>query len=376
MKARVPRRELLGFLLAPVLAVGCRLNTLPPTSGLAERANLSVVGSELRVRVRALVGPYVAALESSADEAALRCPDPAVRAGALAWKLQAVPLAQDALLQPDPLVALIDGWAYAVQLRDLLAGERGRAALGACSGAAAASMGRVAEQGRAIVAGLAPDDVARADRFVRRWASEHPLQALAAPRATVAAALAPATARKELGALAAVGTIVETMDDLMVRIAAYRETILKEARWTGELAAAQVGASDLAARAAEDAGRIALAADRMSALAARVPVLLEREREAALSAVRGEREAVLADIDRQRVDTLRALQSDMDAAFGRVDGLSRGAIDEAAARAERIVDRAFLRTAELVLGVAALTILAALVVARALGVRTLTARRT
>jgi hypothetical protein len=226
------------------------------------------------------------------------------------------------------------------------------------------------------VAGLAPDDVARADRFVRRWASEHPLQALAAPRATVAAALAPATARKELGALAAVGTIVETMDDLMVRIAAYRETILKEARWTGELAAAQVGASDLAARAAEDAGRIALAADRMSALAARVPVLLEREREAALSAVRGEREAVLADIDRQRVDTLRALQSDMDAAFGRVDGLSRGAIDEAAARAERIVDRAFLRTAELVLGVAALTILAALVVARALGVRTLTARRT
>jgi len=320
--------------------------------------------------------PYVAALESSADEAALRCPDPAVRAGALAWKLQAVPLAQDALLQPDPLVALIDGWAYAVQLRDLLAGERGRAALGACSGAAAASMGRVAEQGRAIVAGLAPDDVARADRFVRRWASEHPLQALAAPRATVAAALAPATARKELGALAAVGTIVETMDDLVVRIAAYRETILKEARWTGELAAAQVGASDLAARAAEDAGRIALAADRMSALAARVPVLLEREREAALSAVRGEREAVLADIDRQRVDTLRALQSDMDAAFGRVDGLSRGAIDEAAARAERIVDRAFLRTAELVLGVAALTILAALVVARALGVRTLTARRT
>src|SRR6266446_4634711 len=74
--------------------------------------------------------------------------------------------------------------------------------------------------------------------------------------------------------------------------------------------------------------------------------------------------------------TLRALQGEMDAAFGRVDGLSRGAIDEAATRAERIVDRAFLRAAELALGLAALTILAALVVARALGVRTLTARRT
>ena len=375
MKAGVPRRGVLGLLLAQALALGCRLNTLP-TSGLAEQQNLSVVGSELRVRVRALVGPYVAALESSADEAALRCPDPAVRAGALAWKLQAVPLAQDALLQPDPLVALIDGWAYAIQLRDLLAGEHGRAALGACSGAAAASMGRVAEQGRAIVAGMAPGDMARADRFVQRWASEHPLQALSAPRATVAAALAPATARKELGALAAVGTIVETLDDLMVRISAYRETILKEARWTGELAAAQAGASPLAARAFEDASRLALAADRMGALAARIPALLEREREAALSAVRGEREAVLADIDRQRADTLRVLQSEMDAAFGRADGLSRGAIDEAATRAERIVDRAFLRAAELVLGLAVLTILAALVIARALGIRVLAARRT
>jgi hypothetical protein len=376
MKAGVPRRGVAGLLLAPVVAAGCRLNALPPSSGLAEQQHLSVVGSELRIRVRALVGPYVGALESSADEAALRCPDPAVRAGALAWKLQAVPLAQDALLQPDPLVALIDGWAYAAQLRDLLAGERGRAELGACSSAAAASMGRLAEQGRAIVAGLAPDDVARADRFVQRWASEHPLQALAAPRATVAATLAPATARKELGALAAVGTIVESLDDLTVRIAAYRETILKEARWTGELATAQVGASDLAARAAEDAGRIALAADRMGALAARIPALLERERAAALSAVRGERETVLADIDRQRADTLRALQSEMDAAFGRIDGLSRGAIDEAAVRAERIVDRAFLRAAELVLGLAALAVVAALLIGRALGVRRPAARRT
>jgi hypothetical protein len=367
------RRELFGILLVPALAAACHLDTLPPP-GLAEQQRLSVVGAELRVRVRALVGPYVGALEAAADEAALRCPDLAVRARALAWKIQAVPLAQDALLQADPLVALLDGWAYAIQLRNLLGGG-GADGLGACSGAAASSMARLAEAARAIVTEVAGRDVARADRLVERWALEHPLRALAAPRATVAAALAGAS-RKELGALAAVGTIVETLDDLTIRIAAYRETILKEARWTGELAAAQLGAGDLAARAAEDAGRIALAADRMGLLVARVPGLLEREREAALGAMRGERQAVLADIDRQRTETLVAMRAEADALVGRMDGLSRSAIDEASARAERIVDRAFLRTAELVLGLAAIAVVLALVVARTLGIRIPTVRRT
>ena len=372
---RRPRRELLGVLLVQALAAACHLNTLPPP-GLAEQQNLSVVGSELRVRVRALVGPYVGALEAAADEAAVRCPDPIVRQNALAWKIQAVPLAQDALLQADPLVALVDGWAYAVQLRNLLGGEAGADALGACTAAAASSMRRLAEAARAIAVEVAGRDVTRADRLVERWAYEHPLRALLAPRATVAAALATATTRKELGALAAVGTIVETLDDLTTRIAAYRETILKEARWTGELAVAQAGASDLAARAAEDAARLALAADRMGALVERIPALLEREREAAVAAVRGERVAVLADLDRQRTETLRAMRSETETVFGRMDGLSRGAIDEASARAERIVDRAFLRTAELVLGLAAIAVIVALLAARMLGIPIPRVRRT
>jgi hypothetical protein len=237
-------------------------------------------------------------------------------------------------------------------------------------------MRRLAEAARAIAVEVAGRDVTRADRLVERWASEHPLRALLAPRATVAAALATATTRKELGALAAVGTIVETLDDLTTRIAAYRETILKEARWTGELAVAQAGASDLAARAAEDAARLALAADRMGALVERIPALLEREREAAVAAVRGERVAVLADLDRQRTETLRAMRSETETVFGRMDGLSRGAIDEASARAERIVDRAFLRTAELVLGLAAIAVVVALLAARMLGIPIPRVRRT
>ena len=92
-------RVLCGIAVA-LLSVGCGLETMPRT-GLAEQQNLTVVGSELRIRVRALAGPYVGAIEEAADDAAQRCRDPAIRVQALEWKLGSIPQAQDALLQAD-----------------------------------------------------------------------------------------------------------------------------------------------------------------------------------------------------------------------------------------------------------------------------------
>jgi hypothetical protein len=336
----------------------CHLETLPPPSALSEQHNVSVPESALRMKVRALVAPYVGAIEGAANEVARRCPETPVRANALSWKLQAVPAAQDALLQPDPLLSLLDFWAYTAQMRNVLASPRGEAALGACSDGARRAMARLADQAREVAVSVSPRDAQRANELVEKWASQHPLAALDSPRATMAEALATTSARKELGALAAVGTIVETLDDLSVRIAAYRETLLKEATWTAELAALQAGGSDLAQRALEDAGRMAKAVDRMGALMERMPALIERERKAALLAVREERVAVLADVDRQRVETLAAVQRAAEGAFERMDGLARGTIDQGAARADGLVDRVFLRAAEMILVLAALGVLA------------------
>jgi hypothetical protein len=346
-----------------VLATACQLSTVPPPSPLQERANLTVSGNALRIEVRALVGPYVGQIEAAADEAARRCgKDPAIRIRALEWKLNAVALGQNALLQPDPIVALVDGWAYALQMRDFLASDRGRAALGACHRDAAAAMDRIAHQELGIARRFAPESAERAEQRVERWAAEHPLASLSAPRATAAEVLATESARQDLGALAAVGTIVETLDDVMIRIGAYRETLQKEVRWTGELSAAQAGASDFAARAAADADRLATAADRLGVLMATIPALLERERKAAL-----------ADIHAQRIDTLKTLQAQADEVMTRIDATSRMAIEQAAGRADHLadhaIDHAALRVAQVGLALAAILAIAALLVARELGVR-------
>jgi len=367
--------------VAFALATACALNTMPQPSALQQSANLTVMGSALRIEVRALVGPFVGQIEAAADEAARRCgDDPSVRIRSLEWKLNAVGLGQNALLQPDPLVALLDVWAYALQMRDFLSGDRGRAALGACHRDAAAAMDRIAHQELGIATRLAPESAAGAEQLVERWAAEHPLASLSSPRATAAEMLATASARKDLGALAAIGTFVETVDDVMLRIAAYRETVHKEVRWMGELAAAQAGASDIAARAVADADRIAAAVDQMGALMVTIPALVERERTAAIAAMRDETRVTMAAIDAQRIDSLKALQAEADVMMTRVDATSRMmmdridatsrmAIEDVAGRADHVIDHAALRAAQVVLALAAVLAVAALLIARQLGVR-------
>jgi hypothetical protein len=341
-----------------------------PAGGLAEQRKLSVVGEELRVRVRALTGPYVGAIEEFADAAAASCgSDPQVRIHALQWKLAAIPQVQDALFEPDPLVGLLDGWAYAVQMQAWLDGPAGRDAFGECRDAAAAAMGRVARRAREIADAIAPDRAQVADDFVRSWAASHPLRSLFLPRATIAPALASASARREMGALAAVGTIIETLDDLTARIAAYRETLLKEAAWTGELAASRAASSDVARQATEDVRRMAEAVERIGRLADRFPAVIERERVAALEALRAEREQILADIDVQRTETLALLQSERAVVLDRIDAMGRTAIDDVGNRTEAVVDRAFLRAAQLALGLLIAAAIAAVLVAWALGFR-------
>jgi hypothetical protein len=343
---------------------------------MAERSQLSVVGEELRIRVRALAGPYVGALEELADAAARDCgADPDVRIHALRWKLAAIPQAQDALFQADPLVGLIDGWAYAVQMQRSLEGPAGGAAFRECSEAAAAAMGRLAARAREIADEIAPDRGQVAEDFVRRWAASHPLRSLFLPRATIAPALAPASARRELGALAAVGTFVETLDDLTARIAAYRETLLKEAAWTGELAALRAGSSDVARQASEDLRRMADAMDRFGRLAERIPAVIARERVAGLDALRAEREQILADVDAQRAETLALLQSERAVVLDRIDEMGRTAIEGVGARTEAVVDRAFLRAAQLTLGLLLAAAIAAVLVGWALGFRLRSLRR-
>jgi hypothetical protein len=249
-------------------------------------------------------------------------------------------------------------------MQTYLESPAGRAAFGACHSDAARAMGKVAARGRQIVDALAPDRGQRAEDLVREWAAARPLRSLSLPRASIAPALAKANARESLGALAAVGAVVETLDDLTARIATYRETLSKEARWTGELAAIQAASSDVALRAADDADRIAAAMERIGRLAEETPRLAARERA-----------ATLEDIDAMRSETLARFQAEGDKALRQIDRTSNAAIDRAADRAEQIVDHAFLRAAQLTLGLLIATALAVVLVGRALGFRFRTLRR-
>ena len=96
----------------------------------------------------------------------------------------------------------------------------------------------------------------------------------------------------------------------------------------GELAAEQAGTSVVAACVTADADRIAAAADQVGALTASIPALIERERNAAIAAMRDETRVTMAAIDAQRIDTLKALQAQTDVMMNRIDATSRIAVED------------------------------------------------
>ena len=352
---------------ALVLLAGCVTASPPP--GLAERRHLSTTSEQLRIQVRALAGPYVGAIEEAADASARSCPaHPEGTTLALQWKLSAIPQVQDALFQADPLVGLLDGWAYAVQMRDWLQSDAGRSAFGECRNAAAAAMSLVAGRFRQICDVIAPDRAELAEGLVEQWASSHPLRSLFLPRVSTAITLANESARRDLGALAAVETVVETLDDLTARIAAYRETMLKEAAWTGELVAMRAASSDIARQTAEDAQRVADSMARFGRLADRLPALVELERAAVTEALRSEREQILAALDAQRRETLALAQSERAVILDRIDTMRASTIERVGEQSEALIDRFFLRALQL--GLCLLAAIVAVVAVSLLAFRT------
>jgi hypothetical protein len=106
------------------------------------------------------------------------------------------------------------------------------------------------------------------------------------------------------GALAALDSLDETTGELMMRMDLYTMYLPRLARWEAELAADDLaGGVDIEAIAAE-LTRFTRAADRIAGVAEQAPALAERERAAALSGVRSERQAVVDALHDERVESL------------------------------------------------------------------------
>jgi hypothetical protein len=365
-----PVLPLLTIAICASLAVGGCRSAAPRAGGAAKLqhpSDVAVNREQLRLRMRALIGPMTGRIESTANEIAAASTEPAVRQAALEWKIDAVPAMREALFQPDPSMALMDAWVLLYQMIDYFDHGPGKTRLGDASPVAEAACRTLEEQLTGVAASATVSgDVSKARDVVRRWAGDHPLTGTVAAREPVLSV----AFRDELAGTLTVGEsaaeIAITLDDLNRKIEVYSGQLLRQARWEVERQRDELidelpikEAMPLADRAVGSAEQLAAAIDRLAPSVegaadsvARAPDVIAAERRAAVEMFAAESRLVTEFAQRERLSVLeyltaerkatledlrKAIAGEQHALASEADRLSVRVVDQAMDRIERLV---------------------------------------
>ena len=336
-------------LLAGVLA-GCtdmriRSRSLESiTAGGGQKPRLSP--ADMRIQTQALANRFAGIIEGSADEIIAAADTAEVRREALLWKINGIPLCYNTIFQSDPFIAFIDTWAMAEQMKNYFDTGPGKDALGDLHTIAVEASEQMMSGMEAIAIKASPDgNIDEGLGRVNEWAAANPIASPLFIRNSVSPEMASNISNASLGTIELVGELAIGFADLSAEMTAYANYLPKQARWQTELFMEDLSASQNMGGALKNFSQITKAADRMAALAAESSDLIERERNALAAILQGEREAVLKDIDRQRLDSIRALRQERQVVMAAVTA-ERLAISELVRteRAQTMVDLDHMRS--------------------------------
>ncbi len=355
------------FPVAALLLAACA--TIPTQTGFMREQGVQVSSEALRVRLRAEAIPFTGLMEQAADAARAASPDPAVRRGALVWKINVVPAMYRTLFNQRPLVALVDTWALLLQAEQYLESEEGRKAFGPGAATVLATTRELEGRVQEIARWAVPDrDLAAVRVKVLDWAWNHPVRLTFATRESIEQFLVTLAPTEALSAFAVVGQLNEDMSGMISRIDFLPVMIPNLAVWRAELSYVDLvdpRMGDAMKQAGEAMARVDamiawLGTDGLDGFADEQRIQIMRaiaaERAEIERIVRTQREEIQAFVDRERVEIAALVQRERLAVMADAQRLGDHATAEAARRATEVVDHAIARLA-IVLG--ALLVLAA-----------------
>lgn len=285
-----------------LIAVSCSASA-PRQTRLMKSADMTISASALRVQVRSLAYRFSGLMEDVGERILLDEEDPTRRRRTLAWLTNGIPAMQQALFQPDPLAALIDGWFLVAQMRSYFASGVDRGMLPRDLALVNRVLDDMESDIKLIIDNAGPDtDYEAGRRLIYARAGEHPVDESFASRRGSAAFLAEFTASSGGGALKSVGAITETVEDLVARFDLAAEYLPKQARWQAMLFAIDSGYDAIPA-GIENLDYIESVVgeiERLKPVVESLPELVTEERIAVLEALDAHLTRTLAFLDQQR----------------------------------------------------------------------------
>jgi len=325
------RAGIIALLL--LIVVSACVTSGPRQTKLMKGTQMTISASALRVQVRSLASRFSGLMEEAGEAILQHDTDPQRRRNALLWLTNGIPVMQQALFQPDPLAALVDAWFLIAQMRNSFADQEKRGILRPYADLGQRVLDDMEADLKLIIDNAGPTTMYEKGReLVYKKAALVPIDESFSSRRGSAMFLAEFTAEAGGGALRSIGSITETVEDLVARIDLNAEFIPKLARWQAMLFALDGGYDSLPASVQylEHLEFVASEVERMSPLLDALPDLVGSEREAVLSAldaflsrtlsfvdhqrltlmgddVRVEREAILSAIREERIAVLAAI---------------------------------------------------------------------
>jgi hypothetical protein len=334
MQRRCPERTR-WWRAAPLLGVALLLGSAAVLGSLAGCSLLSLKSPErplsardlnARILTRELAGQFIAAVGRSASDIAGTESDPAILDNSLRWEIAAVAETRRAETQIAPLMSLLDTWALAAQLQAFLGeGGAGAALFGTHQGAVRGVTDEFAAGAEALARQLlAPGELSAYQNFVAGFVREYPLRDLSFARPSVVELWSHAQGATT-PLVDSLGTIPEAMSDVAQRLQIYGETTPGQIIGRTQLALRESGYTQGDVR--QQLQRLDAQLDRLTAVAESAPQLmngaiaevrrslrdvierLDASSRATTEALRTERIALFADLQRERQVTLAALDA-------------------------------------------------------------------
>jgi hypothetical protein len=253
-----------------------------------------------RIETRQYAADFIDRVVRAADVITGGTEDTGVRANALRWKIGASVASRRAAYRPEPELALVDTWAFAVQMEYFFAEGAGKTLFGSQQKVALDTARALARDADALaVRRLDPAVLADNRKLVSDYAARERLSDLSFERAPIAPSWREAVARR---LAKSVSVAPEALSDASDRLDIYGRRIPDELRWRAELAILESGVrpADLSHALKRFEEELA----KLSALAQTQPELAMQR----LAALQAEMTRVFENFDQRWGQTLAMLQ--------------------------------------------------------------------
>lgn len=377
------RHNLLAALLLAALVALPACESVDSRPPLFASVDLPVTLVEVRLRLSDFNEYFAAVVEDATETVIDTSDDQVVRRNAMEFRLRSVNVFMNALNKPDPVAAVIDAWAFCMQLVEFLApGGAGEELFGEHQALVLDATRSIATEVDQLVVEVTRDPAPPARSLVVGWVDENPLASLKMIRSSTTILIADQIESQEGSAFSALGRLQAGVEDIVAQYQRYISIMPRTIRWQSQLIlhetlydefdlgnarvkfdvlledfetvsdtmhAAFSMLPDRETLDAEIAAAMAMIDSIVEEERARLVAEIDRQRGLVFDDIAAQREAIMHDIEVQLEVAEERIQEQLDLVFVRIETLTQDTLDRSIAEGEHLINMLFLRVLTLLL---------------------------